>query len=95
MWPLSPFTECSVLPSVLRHKAGRTGNEADAVHQALTETPPLAMDDPAEAGRIDALNRLDVIDTPRDEAFDRITMLIRNIFDLPVAIVSMTDGHRQ
>ncbi|WP_181177516.1 hypothetical protein [Mesorhizobium sp. B4-1-1] len=53
------------------------------------------MDDPAEAGRIDALNRLDVIDTPRDEAFDRITMLIRNIFDLPVAIVSMTDGHRQ
>ena len=59
------------------------------------DTPPLAMEDIVEAERLDALNRFDVIDTPREEAFDRITRLIRNIFDLPVAIVSMIDGHRQ
>ncbi|UVK41693.1 sensor domain-containing diguanylate cyclase [Mesorhizobium sp. AR10] len=51
--------------------------------------------DSIEAGRLDALDRFDVMDTPREEAFDRITRLIRNIFDLPIAIVSMIDGHRQ
>ncbi|RAZ84173.1 sensor domain-containing diguanylate cyclase [Mesorhizobium hawassense] len=65
------------------------------MHRVLMETPPLATEDLAEAERLDALNRFDVIDTPREEAFDRITRLIRNIFDLPVAIVSMIDGHRQ
>ena len=65
------------------------------MHRVLMETPPQAMEDLDEAERLDALNRFDVIDTPREEAFDRITRLIRNIFDLPVAIVSMIDGHRQ
>ena len=59
------------------------------------EAPPLAMDDLAEAERLEALDRFDVMDTPREEAFDRITRLIKNIFHLPIAIVSMIDGHRQ
>lgn len=65
------------------------------MHRMLADTPPLAMEDVAEAGRLEALDRFDVMDTPREEAFDRITRLIRDIFDLPVAIVSMIDGHRQ
>ena len=65
------------------------------MHRVLMETLPLVTEDIAESERLDALNRFDVIDTPREEAFDRITRLIRNIFDLPVAIVSMIDGHRQ
>ncbi|MDG4883940.1 sensor domain-containing diguanylate cyclase [Mesorhizobium sp. WSM4884] len=65
------------------------------MHRMLRESPPLAMEDVAEAERLEALNCFDVIDTPREEAFDRITRLIRNIFDVPVAIVSMIDGHRQ
>lgn len=66
------------------------------MHRNLVDAPPLAMDeDSVEAGRLGALERFDVMDTPREEAFDRITRLIRNIFDLPIAIVSMIDGHRQ
>jgi diguanylate cyclase (GGDEF)-like protein len=65
------------------------------MHRMLADTPPLAMEDVAEAGRLEALDRFDVMDTQREEAFDRITRLIRDIFDLPVAIVSMIDGHRQ
>ncbi|WP_436248489.1 GGDEF domain-containing protein [Mesorhizobium amorphae] len=66
------------------------------MHRNLVDAPPLAMDeDGIEAGRLRALERFDVMDTPREEAFDRITRLIRNIFDLPIAIVSMIDGHRQ
>lgn len=48
-----------------------------------------------EAERLDALERLDVIDAPRNETFERIVSLIRNVFDVPIAIVSVIDGHRQ
>lgn len=48
-----------------------------------------------EAERLEALDRYDVIGTPREEAFDRITRLAQKFFDVPVAIVSFIDAHRQ
>ena len=48
-----------------------------------------------EAERLEALDRLDAIDAPRDEAFDGIARLVKNIFDVPIAIVSVLDAHRQ
>jgi len=48
-----------------------------------------------DTSRLEALDQLDVLDTPREEAFDRITRLIKSIFDVEIAIVSMIDGHRQ
>jgi diguanylate cyclase (GGDEF)-like protein len=48
-----------------------------------------------EAERLEALDRLDAIDAPRDEAFDGIVRLVKNIFDVPIAIVSVLDAHRQ
>ncbi len=48
-----------------------------------------------EARRLEALDRLDILDTPKEEAFDRIARLIRNIFDMPIGTVSLIDGHRQ
>jgi diguanylate cyclase (GGDEF)-like protein len=48
-----------------------------------------------ENARLEALERLDVLDTPPEEAFDRITRLARKLFDVPIAIVSFIDGHRQ
>jgi diguanylate cyclase (GGDEF)-like protein len=48
-----------------------------------------------EQERLEALARYDVLDTPREEAFDRITRLVRKIFDVPMAVVSLIDGHRQ
>jgi diguanylate cyclase (GGDEF)-like protein len=47
------------------------------------------------AERLQALNRFDILDTPREEPFDRIAHLIRTIFDVPIGIVSMIDAHRQ
>ena len=56
---------------------------------------PLPDRDIWERDRLAALQKFDVLDTPREEAFDRITRLIRNIFDIEIGIVSMIDAHRQ
>ena len=41
-----------------------------------------------EAERLEALDRLDAIDAPHDDAFDGIARLVKNVFDVPIAIVS-------
>jgi len=51
------------------------------------------MDD--ENDRLAALERYDVLDTPPEEAFDRITRLTRQIFDVSISTVTLIDGHRQ
>ncbi len=48
-----------------------------------------------EQERLCALDRYDVLDTPREEAFDRITRLVRRILDVPIATVTFLDAHRQ
>ncbi len=47
-----------------------------------------------EAERQAAIRRYDVLDTPRDGAFDRITALAAKHFDVPIAIVSIVDRDR-
>ena len=47
-----------------------------------------------EAQRMDAVRRYDLLDTPPDGAFDRITALASRIFNVPVAIVSVVDTDR-
>jgi sigma-B regulation protein RsbU (phosphoserine phosphatase) len=47
-----------------------------------------------EARRIAAVRRYDVLDTPPDGAFDRITALAAKHFDVPIAIVSIVDTDR-
>lgn len=64
-------------------------------HSALSATPGNGSAEELEAWRLEALNGLDLLDTPPEEAFDRIARLIRNIFDLPIGIVSVIDAHRQ
>jgi len=49
----------------------------------------------AEDARLAALARYDVLDSPREEAFDRITRLVRNIFRVSMSTVTLIDGHRQ
>jgi diguanylate cyclase (GGDEF)-like protein len=48
-----------------------------------------------ESDRLNALDRYDILDTPPEEAFDRITRLTRNVFDMPMSTISLIDGHRQ
>ncbi|MGN7998846.1 putative bifunctional diguanylate cyclase/phosphodiesterase [Sphingomonas sp. 22176] len=53
------------------------------------------MQDYREAARLDALHQLKLLDTPPSEHFDRITRMAAQIFQLPIAAVSLTDKDRQ
>ena len=48
-----------------------------------------------EAERLRALRTYGLMDTPADAALDRITALVRLIFDAPIALVSLVDDTRQ
>ncbi len=47
-----------------------------------------------EAARIDVVRRYEILDTPPDGAFDRITALAARLFGVPIAIVSIVDSDR-
>jgi diguanylate cyclase (GGDEF)-like protein len=48
-----------------------------------------------EQHRLAALERYDIIDTPAEESFDRITRLVKRIFGVSMATITFIDGHRQ
>lgn len=48
-----------------------------------------------EAARLLALHRYAVLDTQDEAAFDRITTLARDLYDVPIALVSLVDATRQ
>ncbi|MBK1794218.1 sensor domain-containing diguanylate cyclase [Devosia sp. WQ 349] len=45
--------------------------------------------------RLAALQALDILDSPREPAFDRISDLIRLVFDVDIGLVTLIDAHRQ
>jgi formate hydrogenlyase transcriptional activator len=45
--------------------------------------------------RLEALRRTGLLDSPPDEAFDRLTRLARAVLRVPVALVSLVDSDRQ
>jgi GAF domain-containing protein len=53
-----------------------------------------AIDDRSESARLDAVRRYDILDTPPDGAFDRVTALAAKIFDVPIALVTIVDHNR-
>ncbi|GJC07034.1 PAS domain S-box protein [Aeromonas taiwanensis] len=55
-------------------------------------TYPIPQD---EAERLNLLHALNILDTPSEEAFDRITRLVAHILDVPIALVSLVDTDRQ
>ncbi len=48
-----------------------------------------------EAKRLAALRSLNILDTPAEERFDRITRLAQRLFELPIALISLVDANRQ
>ncbi|MEA2289325.1 MAG: phosphoserine phosphatase RsbU/P [Solirubrobacteraceae bacterium] len=73
--------------------------ETDADAGAQTDPAGRAPADPSlippdEAERLAAVRRYDVLDTPPDGAFDRITALAAKHFGVPVSIVSIVDTDR-
>ena len=53
---------------------------------------PLAVD---EAERLAALRRLEILDTPPEEAFDRLVRLTAAMVGTPMAVISLVDESRQ
>lgn len=65
---------------------------ADGRHRtALPPGAPVAAD---EEGRMNAVRRYQLLDTPPDGAFDRITAMAARVFDVPIALVSVVDHDR-
>lgn len=50
---------------------------------------------PDEIGRIAALRSLEILDTPPEERFDRLTRIAMRMFGVPIAQVSLIDAGRQ
>ena len=48
-----------------------------------------------EAGRLEVLQSLNILDTEREEVFDRITRIAERVFDVPVVLISLVDADRQ
>lgn len=47
-----------------------------------------------EARRLAAVHRYDILDTPPDGSFDRITSIAANLFSTPISIISLVDHDR-
>ena len=48
-----------------------------------------------ETTRLQALHELNLLDTPREESFDKITALAAKLVKVPIALVSLIDTDRQ
>jgi GAF domain-containing protein len=48
-----------------------------------------------EPDRLAALQELRILDTPAEERFDRLTRIARDLFQVPIALVSLVDAKRQ
>lgn len=48
-----------------------------------------------EKERLAALEQLCILDTPSEERFDRITRTACDLFQVPIALISLVDSHRQ
>jgi predicted PurR-regulated permease PerM/GAF domain-containing protein len=73
----------------------------EALHwfqERLRESKPTMVPAPipaCETERLAELERLDILDTPREQAFDSITAQLRDALDMPIALVSLVDARRQ
>lgn len=48
-----------------------------------------------EASRVATLHRLGILDTPREDRFDRYTRIAARAFERPIALISLIDRRRQ
>lgn len=60
----------------------------------LVADPPTSIIPQDEAERLSAVRRYDILDTPPDGAFDRITAIAARRFNVPISIISIVDADR-
>ncbi len=68
------------------------GHDASPPSERNTPGPPPV---PHEEDRLAALHHYRILDTPEEEAFDRVAMLARDLLRTPVALVTFVDETRQ
>lgn len=61
----------------------------------LATTSPSTALDGQEAERLKALLRLEILNTPREERYDRITRLVARTLNMPVALISILTTDQQ
>ena len=81
------MTEALPKPTVMNDAS----NSIDDTAIDKLEAAPLPIN---EAARLEALKRYNILDTPPELAFDRITSLAARLFDVPIALVSLIDASR-
>ena len=50
---------------------------------------------PQETARLNALRGLDILDSPREIAFDEVVNLAAKLCDTPISVINLIDAHRQ
>ncbi|MFD1832269.1 PP2C family protein-serine/threonine phosphatase [Streptomyces desertarenae] len=68
--------------------------QAAATGRGPGSRPEPVPDAEAEARRIAAVHRYDILDTPPDGAFDRVAALAARLLDVPVATITIVDTDR-
>jgi len=81
-----PATDVSLLLSAPGELAGRSLFERQDLSRRSID---------AEEERLDALHQYDIMDTPPEESFDRITRIAQAIMQARVAMISFVDRDRQ
>jgi EAL domain-containing protein (putative c-di-GMP-specific phosphodiesterase class I)/GGDEF domain-containing protein len=72
-----------------------TPNELESNNVKNLMTMKIGAKDSYEVKRLDALHDLKLLDSAPSEAFDRITRLAAQLFNVPISAVSLTDIDRQ
>jgi GAF domain-containing protein len=69
-------------------------SEARGAGASELRRPNLAIVPPAEDERLAAVRRYEILDTPPDGAFERLTAIAARYFRVPISIVSVVDEGR-
>ncbi|WP_434362541.1 EAL domain-containing protein [Parasalinivibrio latis] len=83
-----PMPSCELLTWCNEFKEKRN----ELVEQPAMQPPPIPQN---EAKRLQALHALRILDTGTEERFNRIVRLVRNLFDVPIVLISLVDSNRQ
>ena len=71
-------------------------NTAEGTAHPVSDRPGYAAGKPHnERSRLNALRRLNILDTAPEQAFDCITSLARDLLGAPIALISLIDDDRQ
>jgi signal transduction histidine kinase len=75
-----------------RSDASRKLTKKSALRNDRVQSAPIPDN---EKDRINRLKLYRILDTPPEDAFDRVTRIVAETIDVPIALVSLIDGERQ